>query len=340
MSLESVNYLPPNTKIENIYWVIEHLGYKENELEDWMKGHCTKCFFWMPPNPELTYVGVELYISIKNDKNIVISTRTRMGCNHLELSHQNTTTEIIHKFFGGTFESNGKENEYQSMEECSSEKSEIAMALRIQWDILSNALTPVKIFNEFMNKVLPTDAPAGHVYSTKVGDLPIIDSWRPCVVSVNIQLPYIIGAWENYLKNSYLAIFKYVQPKNTLLSTAKFNENDLEKIRMGESSVEECVAKKLSFQKPQHIIKNFKDLDKRLDVHRVFNAPHNDPEKCLSESIDRMITLRNRIVHEGHLDTGLTINDVNEFIEQIMCIAERFYKLFAEIYDFNVDPDL
>lgn len=340
MSLESVNYLPPDTKIENVYWVIEHLGYEEDELEDWMKGHYTKCFFWRPPNPELTYVGVELYISIKNDGNIVISTRTRMGRNHLELSHQNTTTEMIHRFFGGTFESDGKENEYLSVEECSSEKSEIAMALHIQWNILNNALTPVQIFNEFIKGVLPKDAPAGHIYSTKVGEVPFVDFLRPCVVSVNIQLPYIIGAWENYLKNSYLAIFKYISPENKLLTTVKFNKTDLERIRIGENTVEECVVEKLSFQRPHHIIDNFENLDKRLDVNKIFNAPYKDPKKSLSKSINKIVNLRNKIVHEGYIDTGLTEDDIKEFIEQIMCIAKRFYELFAKIYDFDVDPDL
>ena len=64
-----------------------------------------------------------------------------------------------------------------------------------------------------------------------------------------------------------------------MLTTVKFNKTDLERIRIGENTVEECVAEKLSFQRPHHIIDNFENLDIGRVSYlflRVFNIERID----------------------------------------------------------------
>ena len=337
MSLCSTNYISSNIKIKKLYWVIERLGYKEIELERELRNSYRKCYLWRPSNLDLTYVGVELNISKNDNGKIRVETRTRAGRSYVELTQQNTTIKTIKDFFGGTFETDYGKNIYMNSEDCSPEKSNIAMALYVQRWKFNNALIPIKIFAQFMEKSLHKDTLAGDLYGTQVGVLPFTDHLRPCVVSANIQLPYIIGAWENYVKNSYLSILKYVNTDNKIIKPDRLSVDDLEKIKTGESSVEECIVSKFSFQRPQTIINNFGQLDKKLDVNAVFDKPYKRKTTKLKTSIDEIITLRNQIVHDGFIDTKLTDKDVKNFLDEVEEAANRLYKLFAKKYEFKAN---
>ncbi len=339
MSLSSTNYISSNIKIKNLYWVIEHLGYKEIELEKDLRNSYRKCFFWRPFDSELTYVGIELNVSKNDNGKIRVETRTRYGRSYIELTHQNTTIKTIKNFFGGTFETDYGKNIYLDSEDCNPEKSNIAMALYVQRWKFNNALIPIKIFAHFVGNSLHKDALAGDLYSIQTGVLPWIDHLRPYVVSSNIQLPYIIGVWENFIKNSYLSILKYANIDNKIIKPEKLSADDLEKIRSGESSVEECIVNKFSFQRPQAIINNFGLLDKKLDVNSVFEKPYKKRKTKLKTSIDEIITLRNQIVHDGVIDIQLTDKKVNQFLDEIEEAANRLYKLFAKKYNFTTNFD-
>lgn len=339
MSLNSTNFIPINIKISNLYWVIKNLGYKETILEKELKNDYRKLFFWEPPDKELTYVGIELYVSKNKDGKINISTKTRAGRSFAELTHQNLTIKTIQSFFGGTFETDYGKNKYLDADDCNPEKSEISMALYIQRWKLHNALVPIQIYSEFIKKAFSKDDSAGNLYSIQLGVLPWIDCLRPCVVSSNIQLPYIIGAWENFVKNSYLSILKYGEANNKIIKPEKLSAEDLEKIRTGESTIEECIVGKFSFQRPQTIINNFQKLDSNLDVNSVFVKPYKNRKTTLKSSIDKMITLRNKIVHDGFIDAKLTDKQVYSFYNDIIEASNRLYRLFAKQYKFKINFD-
>lgn len=158
---------------------------------------------------------------------------------------------------------------------------------------------------------------------------------RPIVVSNNIQLPYLIGAWENYIKNVFLAIFKYGETESKLLKSEKLSSDDLLKIKNGACTLEECIVNKLSFQRPNTIIANFKMLDSQLDVNSIFRKPYKRRKTSLYTQIDNVIELRNKIVHDGFLDTDLTPKDVMRFMENITEVANRLYKLLGDRYNFT-----
>lgn len=62
MSLESTNYLASDCNIDNLYWIIEKLGYEEVN-DDFSDDVYIRNYRWTHPDRELTYVGVELSIS-------------------------------------------------------------------------------------------------------------------------------------------------------------------------------------------------------------------------------------------------------------------------------------
>lgn len=98
MSLESTNYLTSDCNIDNLYWIIEKLGYEEVN-DDLPNDLYIRNYRWMHPDRELTYVGVELSISKGDAGNLMVHTRTRMGRSYRELEHQNNTIRTIQNFF-------------------------------------------------------------------------------------------------------------------------------------------------------------------------------------------------------------------------------------------------
>ena len=158
---------------------------------------------------------------------------------------------------------------------------------------------------------------------------------RPVVVSNNIQLPYLIGAWENYIKNVFLVVLKYGDVSDKFIRPDKLSADDLIRIKNGEACVEECLVNRLSFQRPYIIISNFKQLDSSIDVNGIFQKPFKRRKTSLYTQIDDMIDLRNKIVHDGFLDTNLTQKDISKFIENITEVADRLYKVLGKKYNFE-----
>lgn len=335
MSLCSSSYISSDIPFKNLLWVIEKLGYIETPVPKDLKYAYKKMFFWYPQKRDLTYVGIELNIThVENDK-ITIETRTRAGRSSIELRHQNQTLKVIRDFFGGYFETDYGKNRYFDSDDCNPEQTDLEMSIYVQRWIFNNALIPLKIYADFFESSLHKTGSAGDLYSDKVGVLPFIDVTRPVVVSNNIQLPYLIGAWENYIKNVFLAVFKYGNTENKLLKAEKLSSDDLLKIKNGECTLEECIVNKLSFQRPRTIIANYKMLDSQLDVNSIFLKPFKRRKTSLYTQIDNIIELRNKIVHDGFLDTDLSQKDVMKFMENITEVANRLYQLLGDRYNFT-----
>ncbi len=268
MSLSTVNFIKSDVKLKQIIWIIKQLGYKELT-----SNHGDRFFIWAPDDDSLAYVGVQLCISKENDK-YHITTRTGAGRNIFELKKQNETVKILKEFFGGSFNTD-EGRKYLDEGNAGDKKTPLSIALYKQISILNDSLLPIKIFNDFIDKHIDHGASAGNIYSDATGVLPEIDGWRPVIVSNNIQLPYIIGAWENYLKSSFLAIFKFGKTENKMLKVDRLTKEDLLKIKNGKSTVEDCIVSKLSFQRPSIIIENFKNLDPKLSISEAFLKPYN-----------------------------------------------------------------
>ena len=335
MSLGSSNYISSTVPFKKLFWIIEKLGYVETIVPKDLKKYYKKMYFWQPEKQDLTYVGVELNIChTKNDK-ICIETRTRAGRSYIELQQQNHTIKIIKDFFGGYFETDYGKNKMFPPNDCNPEKTDLEMAIYVQRWIFNNALIPLSIYSDFIIQNIHTNSNAGDLFSDAIGVLPFVDGMRPLVVSNNIQLPYLIGAWENYIRNVFLSLLKYGDECEKFIKPDKLSAEDLMKIKNGEMCIEECLVNRLSFQRPYTIIANFKKLDSSIDVNAIFQKPFKKRKKSLYEQIDNIIELRNKIVHDGFLDTSLTQKDISRFIENITEVADRLYKAIGEKYNFE-----
>ena len=209
MSLGSSNHISATVPYKKLFWIIEKLGYAEVAVPKDLKNAYKKMYFWHPEKYDLTYVGVELNVSQIEDDEIIIETRTRAGRSYIELQQQNQTIKIIKEYFGGYYSTDYGKNKLFPSDDCNPEKTDLEMALYVQRWIFHNALTPLQIYADFISESIHTNGSAGDLYSDGTGVLPFIDGMRPIVVSNNIQLPYLIGAWENYIKNVFLVVLQY-----------------------------------------------------------------------------------------------------------------------------------
>lgn len=335
MSLGSRNYIPSTVPFKNLFWVIEKLGYVETLVPKDLKQYYKKMYFWQPEKQDLTYVGVELNVCRAENNKICIETRTRAWRSYIELQQQNQTIKIIKELFGGYYETDYGKNKLFPPNDCNPEKTDLEMAIYVQRWIFNNALIPLKIYSDFITQNIHTNGNAGDLLSDAIGVIPFIDSMRPIVVSNNIQLPYLIGAWENYIKNVFLAVLKYGDECDKFIKPDKLSAEDLMKIKKGEASIEECLVSRLSFQRPHAIIANFKKLDSSIDVNAIFQKPFKRRKTSLYNQIDNIIELRNEIVHDGFLDVNLSQKDISRFIENITEVADRLYKAIGEKYNFE-----
>lgn len=335
MSLGSSNHISATVPYKKLFWIIEKLGYAEVAVPKDLKNAYKKMYFWHPEKYDLTYVGVELNVRQIEDDEIIIETRTRAGRSYIELQQQNQTIKIIKEYFGGYYSTDYGKNKLFPSDDCNPEKTDLEMALYVQRWILNNALTPLQIYADFISESIHTNGSAGDLYSDATGVLPFIDGMRPIVVSNNIQLPYLIGAWENYIKNVFLVVLKYGDACDKFIRPDKLSADDLIRIKNGEACVEECLVNRLSFQRPYVIISNFKQLDSSIDVNGIFQKPLKRRKTSLYTQIDKMIDLRNKIVHDGFLDTNLTQKDISKFVENITEVADRLYKVLGKRYNFE-----
>lgn len=95
----------------------------------------------------------------------------------------------------------------------------------LRW-IFHNASTPLQIYADFISESIHRNGSAGDLYSDATGVLPFIDGMRPIVVSNNIQLPYLIGAWENYIKNVFLVVLQYGDACDKFIRPDKLSVDD------------------------------------------------------------------------------------------------------------------
>lgn len=337
MSLESRNILPKDIKIVRLCEIIEFLGYVQKKCEFQDKS-CLRTYFWMAPNKHCYYVGIELSI-YKKEKSIEVYTRTRAGRSKWELEQQNKTLKTLRDYFGGSFITDYGSNKYFPAEEASQETTPLASGLYVQRWILNNALMKAKIYLDYIEKNGKNEYGPGNIYSNEMTGLSFLDELKPIILSNNIVLPYIIGAWENFLRESYSIILKYARKDDRLIKPEKVMAESLIEIATGNITVEEAIAKRLSFQRPRNIVCNYRDLDKSLDLNQIFMKPYKNRKESLFDSIDRMVVLRNELVHEGKISTKVDMKSVKKFIDDIEEAANRIYKTFGREYSFKPNFD-
>lgn len=329
MSYCSENKLPLATPKSRLFEVLELLGFQRIQDSAKIEGKMAS-FVWSGSDEWISYVGIELYVYKLSDC-ISVQTRTRSGRSFWDLKQQNKTISLLKSLFGGTFITDEGEGRYLHNEDP--EPSKIASSLYVDRWRFHNAMIKVQIYLNSRNMTgdIAKEAPTG---------LEWLDELNPRILSNNILLPYMIGCWESYFRNSFISILKNVDSVSPT-AVKKCNPSTAEymKVIHGETTLECVLADNLSFQRPSIIAQNFKALDLQIDIATWLKKPYHRRKKSLYDSITEIVEKRDSIVHMAMTDTSIFDKQICGIAADLNEAVDRCYRGFGQVLAFDPSYD-
>ena len=329
MSYYSENKLPLETSRCRLFEVIKLLGFQKMKDSIKSEGEIGS-YFWSGNDENISFVGIELYI-YKFDDCFSVQTRTREGRSYWDLQKQNETISLLRSLFGGSFNTDEGEGRYLNIGKSEPTKIESSL-YRDRW-IFNSAMIKAKVYLNTRNLTgdISRETPTG---------IPCLDDINPRVLSNNILLPYMIGCWESYFRNSFISIIKYVDSASPVaLKKCNITTSDYMKIIHGETSLEYVLADSLSFQRPSIISQNFKSLDLQIDIAAWLKKPYHGRKKSLFDSITEIIEKRDIIIHAGKTDISIFDKQIYSIITDLTEAVDRSYKGFGQVLSFQPSFD-
>jgi hypothetical protein len=157
------------------------------------------------------------------------------------------------------------------------------------------------------------------------------------IIFNNLQIPFIVGAWEKYLKSTFVVLLKFADDREKafkeIMNKIKILPRYMESFSHSSESVEWVLTEWLSFQRPKSIIENYKMVNKTLDINSIFAKPIPERTDTLLASIDHIVDIRNDIVHAANINTDVTNDVLSGYIADFCNAVESIYKNIGEKYN-------
>lgn len=324
MSYESENELPRGTILARVKEVVELLGYKA--VKDGLQVPNMKgCYFWHAPSDYKSWTGVELSI-YRQDNVIRVNTRTRSSRSYWDLTHQNETIKLIRDLFGGNFETDVGKSRY--LRPLSPPPSPLSSGCFLARWHFHNALMKANIY-------LSSRKLEGDIAREKPTGLIFMDEINPRLLSNNLLVPFIVAVWEEYFRATFTAVLRYANKRDSVLKKARLSHAQLELITTEKQQVERTIAECFSFQRPSHIGDNFKLIDSKLDIAGAMRKPYRQRKKSLYDSIEELVELRNRFVHEGDMELSLYDKQLDAILKDAVVAVDRAYEAVGTHFGFT-----
>ena len=325
MSYTSNSVLGSTATLATVKETIDLLGYTRVKKEFNIPNQVGS-YIWVEKKDYKSYVGVQLDLYRDKKGKITIHTRSRAGRSYWDLWHQNKTLKIMREFFGGYFETDAGRNRYWRPE-GKPPKPVSSGCFLARWR-LHNALIKPRIYldQRGLEQSNAREEPTGIEY---------IDEMNPRLFSNNMILPYLFAVWEDYFRETFVAILSYSPYRTLALKKVNLNLLQLESIAAREVSVEQAVADMFSFQRPSKVAGNFKFVDSGIDIAGILKKPYKRRKKSLYDLIEELVDDRNEFVHSGYMNTNLTDKKLQAFIKDIEVAVERCYQEFGRILKFK-----
>lgn len=328
MSYTSINTFPEGTTITSVKNLVELLGYIK--CADVLSiPEQVGCYSWVADFPDISFVGIELSIYRSNNA-VSVETRTRAGRSYWDIKQQNITIKYLHDYLGGSFETDEGKNKYLYRDAV--EPSRLASGLYLSRWIFNNALITPRIY---MNcRTLQ-----GDVAKEKPTGLDWMDKINPRFFSNSIIIPYILGAWEEYFRSSFVVLLQYADCKIKAYKLMRVRAEDFVNVLKLGKRLENQLADSLSFQRPDVIDANFRAINEKLDIAGSLRKPYKRRKKTLFDYIDDIVEERNLLVHTAKNNMLITDKELAKMITDFEAAADKIYALFGDVYGFTPNKD-
>ena len=329
MSYCSENRLPLTTPISRLFEVIELLGFQKARDSLKIEGQLG-AFIWIGSNENISFVELELFV-YKEDDCISVQTRTRVGRSYWDLRQQNKTISLLRSLFGGSFSTDEGINRYMTFDDP--EPSKIACSLYLDRWRFNNATLKPRTYLNLRNIT-------GDIAREEPTGLPWLDDINPRILSNNMILPYLIGCWESYFRNSFISILKYSDDISArALRNCRISPEEYITVIRGEINLESVLADSLSFQRPNIISENFRALNPKIDIAAWLRKPYHKRRKPLFDSITEIVETRDIIVHTGITDKSIFDKQIQSIIEDLIVAVNWVYQGFGDVFSFEPSFD-
>lgn len=329
MSYCSENRLPISTPISRLVEAIELLGYVRVQNKFKIENSIAQ-YVWTGNENAISFVGIELGIYKEKDC-ISVQTRTRAGRSYWDLGHQNKTISLLKSLFRGTFTTDEGTNQYMRFDIV--EPPKIACALfKCRW-IFNYAMIKPKLYLDCRNLT-------GNIAKEEPTGFSAIDELNPRFLSNNMIIPYLIGCWEAYYRNSFISILSYDDkvPGNALRNCRVSSADLLSAVR-NQNDLTSIVADSLSFQRPGIIAENFRTLNSQIDISSWLRKPYNRRKITLFDSITELVEMRDQLVHTGATSLDISDKRIERIIKDLNAAVDRVYEGFGRVYGFKPSYD-
>ncbi|WMJ77794.1 hypothetical protein RBQ61_02365 [Sedimentibacter sp. MB35-C1] len=287
-------------------------------------------YIWLGSDDCITFVELELFVFREADC-ISVQTRTRAGRSYWDLSWQNKTISLLKSLFGGSFITDEGTNRYIKVDVL--EPSKVACSLYVDRWKFNNAMIKPKIYLESRKLT-------GDIAREKSSGLAWLDDINPRILSDNMIVPYLIGCWESYFRNSYISILKYSDCiSEKALKNCRISSTDYLKVIKHEACLERLLVDSLSFQRPNVIAENFRMINPNIDISAWLRKPYNRRKKTLFDSIIEIVDIRDEIVHTGNMNLSILDDQIFKIIKDLTIAVDRSYQGFGKVFGFEPKYD-
>lgn len=257
----------------------------------------------------------------KSNKEYVIDVRTQIWASSYDLKKINETLYCFKKYLKATFYTDVGKNRYFEEAELL-DKAEAGCYYAAD-----------RLFNHFSDlkraiAIFPKDSEAEKAIS-KIG---VISANS---INANVYTAYLCSIVEEYFRTTYIALLKYSNKKEKIMSSNKLFEHDLRMVLNGEESIEEAYARTLSFQNIEKICDNFRKLDQKLDISKPLKKSYHRRKESLYESVNRMLEHRHGIIHRLDFNNNYYSNNLSKDINDTIKIIKRVYNYLCEKYNWE-----
>lgn len=317
MGYDCINYLPENIKLPDVHEFLTLVGYEKLTSDT---------YYYYDKDNYGSFSGVLAFVHQQDNKKISVNLHTQIWCIRSDVEKLNWTAKQIHKRFGGTLKSDYGKNRYIPLPKFNVKGAEAGCY--IAYSSFEQTLRTVEAYLssvEFKTSFPP------------LGTFPELDKLNPIVVSNNVLVPFVVSAIEEFFKSCYIAILKFSDPdkKQAVFNNARLYADEMVKISNGEVSIEEGIARAMSFQNMDKIIAYFKQLDKGLDLTGALKKPYRRRKESLYSSMANFFEQRHRLIHQNEMQTDYSNDKLLKDLHNAKVVAKRSYSVFIRHFGWS-----
>ena len=101
-------------------------------------------------------------------------------------------------------------------------------------------------------------------------------------------------------------------------------------VSKGNKSLEEAIARTLSFQNIHRINSNFMDIDKKYDLGKILKKPYKNRNESLYEQINRLFESRHAMIHKIEIAKDYGTESLKKDITDVQVAFKRVYEFICE----------